>query len=237
MMLVADLIRQAFFTAHVIRENEEAIGFKAVQGLQFLNEIIDDWGAKGIYVPYHTSTLINLVANTPSYNIPLIAELDEAKLLVSTNVQFSLQIADTYLYNTFNFSFPISRPSAVYLSTEQVIDETGKEVSKVWFWPTPNQDYVARLIQKQTLSEVLLFDNLTGMPARVYKTLRYQLANDLQMVYGTEMPPTFYTELKSLVSEMQARNPTDNAVQTRDEFHTQRRFKPWGYGPTQGGGF
>lgn len=236
-MLVADLIRQAFFTAHVIRENEEAIGFKAVQGLQFLNEIIDDWGDKGIYIPYHTTTLINLVANTPSYNIPLIAELDEAKLLVSTNVQFPLQISDTYLFNSFNFSFPIARPSAVYLSTEQIIDDTGTEVSQVWFWPTPNQSYTARLIQKQTLSNVLLFDNLKGLPRGVNKTFRYQLASDIQDVYGTELPDRFYEKLKSLVSEMEARNPSDNTVQTRDEFHTQRRFKPWGYGPVQGGGF
>lgn len=236
-MLVADLIRQSLFTAHVIRENEEPIGFNAVQGLQFLNEIIDDWNSAGINIPYHSETLINLVANVPSYQIPLIAEIDEAKLIASTSVQFALQIADTHLYNTFNFSFPISRPNAVYLSTQQTLDENGAEVSTVWFWPTPNQAYTARLIQKQNLSQVLLFDNLTGLPSRTYKTLRYQLAADFQAVYGTELPDSFYRELGSLIAKMQATNPTDNAVQTRDPFHTQRRFKPWGYGPIQGSGF
>ncbi len=238
-MIVADLIRQAYFTAHVIRENEETIGFRAVQGLQLLNEIIDEWGSIGVNIPFFTTTTLNLVSDVYWYIIPPVAELDEAKIIVSTNVQYPLQIADVHQFSLFNFSFPIARPNAIYLSEEQVVDDDNLPASKVYFYPTPNQAYTAQLIVKKKLQEVLLFDNLdiSTIPPRIYRTLRYQLAADIQNIYGTELPQNFYTELETLKEKMVAINPSDNAVQTSDIFHTQRRFKPWGYGPWFNGGF
>lgn len=235
-MIVADLLRQAYFTAHVIGEGEEADGFLATDGLQIFNQILDDWGSLGVYIPYHTYTTIELVANTPSYVVtPVIAELDEAQLIVSTNLKFSLLMADTKQFSNFNFAFPITRPTSIYIGTQQTFDDNGLLASTVYFWPTPDQAYTAQLIQKQTLANVTLFDDLSMLPPRMYKTLRYQLASDFQIQYGTELPERFYRDLDMLIAKMHANNPSDNAVQTRDIFHTQRRFNPWGYGPRSGG--
>jgi hypothetical protein len=236
-MIVADLIRQSYFTAHVTGEGEEAEGFRAVEGLQFLNEIIDDWGSSGVYIPYNNTTVITTTANVPSYQItPVIIQIDEANLQQSTNVQYPLIIADTHAFNQFNFELLTTRPNYVYLSTEQTLNDDGDLCSTVWVYPTPDQAYTINLIQKSQLQEVELFDNLSALPPRIYKTLRYQLAADLQTVYGTELPEKFYTDLRELVAKMQATNPTDYSLLTQDPFHTQRRFSPWGYGNGVGGG-
>ncbi len=237
-MLVSDLIRQSYFTAHVIREGEETIGFRAVQGLQLLNEILDDWGSLGVYIPYTKIITINTVANTPSYiYTPVLAAIDEAHIIINTNVQYKLQAATEYQFNLMNFNFPLTRPQIFYLSTEQVFNDAGALSSKIYLNPTPDQAYVIKFIARETLQNVLLSDNLTQLSPRIYKTLRYQLAGDIQALYGTELPDKFYSDLRELVGKMQAMNPTDNAVQTMDPFHTQRRFKPWGYGAGIGGTF
>ncbi len=237
-MLVSDLIRQSYFTAHVLREGEETTGFRAVQGLQLLNELLDDWGSLGVYIPYTKINTITTESNVYQYvTTPPVAAIDEAHIIINTNVQYKLQAATEYDFNLMNFSQPLTRPSMYYLSTEQVFNEVGELGSKIYLWPTPDQAYVTKFIVRETLQDVLLFDDLTALPPRVYKTLRYQLAGDIQALYGTELPEKFYMDLRELVAKMQAMNPTDNAVQTMDPLHTQRRFKPWGYGAGVGGTF
>ena len=230
-MVVNDLIRQAYFTAHVLREGEEAIGFKAVQGLQFLNAILDEWGGNGVFIPYTNQIFIDLIANQYLYQYsPVIVELTEAQLIIETNVQQSLYIANEYDFNRMNFQFPITRPNSIYLGKEQAFDQNGNLASNLYFYPTPQQSYTARLMIRQQLAEVTLLQSLDALPARIYKTLRYQLTNDIQLVYGTEMPPKFYNDLQQCIAQMQALNPTDMSVLTTDPFKGYRRFRPWGYG-------
>lgn len=238
-MIVADLLRESYFTAHVIREGGEMSGFRATQGLQFLNEIISKWSRIGIYIPFNVTTILNVEANVYLYTVnPPMAELDEAKLIVSTNVQYPLQIVDTHLFNLFNYNFPVSIPNSIYLSREQAFDENNNPVSNIYIYPTPDQAYTIQIIQKQSLQQVTLFQNLdiSALPPSIYRTLRYQMASDLRDVYGTELPPSFDMQLQEMLAEMMALNPSDNSIQTKDPFHTQRRFKPWGYGPTAQGG-
>lgn len=230
-MIVSDLIRQAYFTAHVTREGQEAAGFRAVQGLQFLNEILDDWGSSEIFIPYTTQVQVNLEANVYKYqSTPVIIEITEAQLVVSNNVQYAIYIANEFDFSRMNFDFPLTqRPQQVYLGREQAFDADGNLCSNLYFYPKPSQAYTVRLMTRNTLANVTLQQSLISLPPRTYKLLRYQLANDIQAVYGTELPQKFYADLNDLIAGMQALNPADMSVLALDPFRGQRRFKPWGY--------
>jgi hypothetical protein len=236
-IIAGELIRESFKLASVLGQDEEPQGSYAIEGLNFLNEIISQWGSLGVYIPYDSKLELTLQQGVSKYEIsPVIAELLEGNITTTGNTPGSaerisvLEFATPKEANLFQNNI-ISRPQYVYLSrAKTVIDDiTGELGSTLEFYPIPDSGYIANILLKYHLNIVKTTDTLDGFPDYYLKPLRYQLAKDLSALYKTELPPSFFDEYEKLIIELKSANPSDLTIQSSNPFLNRRAFKPYNY--------
>lgn len=228
-MIVSELILQAFNLAQVTDPNEELQGFMADDGLMALNSIIAQWGALSIYIPTYTIQSISLVAADYQYTVtPPIAQLLEANIIDSNNVQTTLFNIDLKKQNTLNYAFSAteqSRPSYVFLQNDASVLGVS---TNVFFYPVPDQAYTASLKVKKNLVEFTYSEEIVQIPAFYLKPLRYQLAKDISDIYGSVLSQTFLPEYERIITELKATVKKDMTINCQNPFRGQRQFRPWG---------
>jgi len=236
-IIAGELIREAYKLASVLGQSEEPQGFYSIEGLNFLNEIISQWGALGVYIPYDSKLELVLQQGVATYEVtPVIAELLEGNITTPgsspgrSELLSVLRIATPKEANLFQNNIT-SRPEFMYLRREQTVidDLTGELGSTLEFYPIPDSGYTATLLLKFQLKIVNMTDPLNQFPDYYLKPLRYQLAKDLSALYKTELPPAFFDEYERLMTELKATNPSDLTIQNTNPFLNRRPFRPYNY--------
>lgn len=231
-MIAGLLIRQALLLAAVIDQNDEEIGQYAAIGIQALNDIIDQWSSLSVNLSYNTTITIPIKQNVYEYPVtPVISEITQASMLNNQNILFPLRIATDKEYNLMNFTAPITNPSYVYLGKQQYYTDPTNGVlgSLVYFYPLPNDTYVANLQCRMYLEEVDLFTDLSQIPAYARRYLKYLVASDCINEYGTEPSARFYTELDKAEIAFYAANPVDLSILNDNPFFRSLRMRPRSY--------
>lgn len=231
MPTTAQLIQLAYKNARVGDDREQISGERMNDGLMRVNEILENWSANGILIPYNSTIDIPLVANQADYVVePRIVEFLEGQIQSSDNTLNRLKLADLYNFNSFNFDNTKGRPKWVYIAEDKnLLPLSGAETSTVSFYPVPDASYTARLQVKQPIGELTLEEEILNVPKWFLKGLRYQLAVDISGEYGTVLNETFLAEHARLMTQLEASVPHDYHVNTDNPFRDTRRYKPWGF--------
>jgi hypothetical protein len=228
-----ELIRQAYMLAKVQDPDEEIEGYRPSEGIQLLNGILDQWSALGIYIPRDSLVTITTTANDYLYAVsPQIIQVLEANLLDEYNVQTVLMPADDKEQNLFNYAnsaVSVTRPTNFYLrQNDELIDiTTGYTSTNIYLYPVPDAVYTATFQVKQLLTNVTLYDQFT-LPPFYFEPLKFQLAKQIALLYGTQLDANFMDEYTRLIRQLKAANKKDNTVLTSNVFASNRRFRPWG---------
>lgn len=225
-----DLIRNAMILAHVRDAEDENPSWVALQGIRFLNEIIAQWGSLGIYIPFFTRTSVPITQGVYQYTVqPVITEILEANITDLNNVLNLVYVATDKQFNTWNFTTISGRPAWVYLDHVQVFPdpESSDLGSNIYLYPTPDQSYSLNLCLKNALNEIGYFEQLLEFPTYFMRPLRYELAKEFMVQYGTQVD-NFEPMYQKVMAELKAANPQDLSTQVLNPFQQGWRFRPWG---------
>ena len=90
MYTVLKLITNAFYLSGIVaREFQEVTGTQAQDGLDILNDILDDTAVENDMIPYYTQYFINLSPGTYSYFIPNLIKIDTIVFFIN-GIRFSM---------------------------------------------------------------------------------------------------------------------------------------------------
>lgn len=232
-MKTSELILESYYLAKILDPQEQSEGYYLTDGLRVLNESLVQWSSLGIYIPAIKTLPVNLTANNYLYAVsPQIIEILQANIVDASNVKYPLIIADEKLQNSFNYDIIKTRPSYVYMRQNQdlIDEETGLPSTNLYFYPTPNTTFTANLTIKRIMLEFGLNDDLTTIPSYYIKPLKFQLAIDLGLIYGTsaKFDARFDKEYDRLMTQLKAANRQDMSVLGVNPFLGYRLFRPWG---------
>lgn len=227
---VMDLIKDSYYLSQVKDPGEDIEGYETTVGLRTLNKIIAQWASLSIYIPTYTTLEIELEADVFTYEVtPPITQLLDANLLDQSNVLSVLEQVFLKRQNTFNYALgeqAPTRPCAIFIDNDKENMENNR--STVFFFPVPDAPYLATLRVKQMLQPLLAEDDIIEIPPQNEKALMYQTANDLSIIYASQLPPRFDKEYDKIMREMKGANRRDVTVKNRNPFyHRYRRFRPW----------
>lgn len=225
----ADMVAEAFYYSNVKDPGEEILGYEASTGLQALNAIIDQWSGTSIYIPTYTIQEIVTVPGTFQYTVtPPITQLLESNLIDVNNVLWPLRQIDLKRLNLLNF--PLSeqartRPNLIFLQDDTAVLGTS---TTVILFPVPDQIYTVTLRAKKYLTPFLYSDTIIEIPPFGRKALKFQLARDLSIEFGSNLDDKFESEYQRVMRALRAANKRDNTVINSNPYNTGwRQFRPW----------
>lgn len=224
-----ELVKSAFYYSNVKDPGEEILGYEATTGLEALNAIIDQWSGTSIYIPTYYIETITTVPGDYQYTItPPITQLLEANLIDSRNVLTYLRPIDLKRFNLLNIPLGVqspTRPNVIFLQDDAAV--IGVSTTVILF-PIPDQVYTVTLRAKKYLTPFLYADTVLEIPPFGRKALKFQLARDLSVEYGSILDDKFESEYQRVMKALRAANKKDSTVINSNPFNTGwRQFRPW----------
>jgi hypothetical protein len=179
-----ELITNAFYASGVVsREFETVSGQQIGDGLQWLNEIIDEKVVDDGMIPYESTYSFAAVPGQEIYSIPNLIAVDTLVFFLNS-VRFSMD------YNKRNNYFGSNRVNNIQTLPYQWYFERQKGGGNLYIYFTPDKAYPMELHGTFRLNEVTLFQDLSLTLDRFYTTyLKYALADRVCAEYNYVTPP------------------------------------------------
>lgn len=186
---VNDLIIRAFATLGIYAPYKTVSGTDTLTGLFHLNELLDYFQHNGLYIPFFTDINFTMTVGQDEYVISQDVAAD-----VTSNPIIELDYVNIF-YN--DVSYPVEivsyaqvdlniRNTQVNSRPNRVVLQKNVDTSKVIFYQRPDLSYDCRIRGKIYLSNVLLQDDLSGIPGYYHRFMRYMLARELKDIYKSE---------------------------------------------------
>lgn len=185
-----ELITNAFYASGVVsREFETVSGSQIGDGLNWLNEIIDEKTVDDGMIPYESTYTFTAVPGQEIYPIPNLIAVDTLVFFLNS-VRFSMD------YNKRNNYFGSNRVDNIQTLPYQWYFERQFGGGNLYIYFTPDKSYPMELHGTFRLSEVALFQNLSLSLDRFYITyLKYCLADRICSEYNYVTPPNVVKQL------------------------------------------
>ena len=185
-----ELITNAFYASGVVsREFETVSGQQIGDGLQWLNEIIDEKVVDDGMIPYESTYTFNAVPGQEIYPIPNLIAIDTLVFFLNS-VRFSMD------YNKRNNYFGSNRVNNIQTLPYQWYFERQLGGGNLYIYFTPDKAYPMELHGTFRLAEVALFQDLSITLDRFYITyLKYALADRVCSEYNYVTPPNVVKQL------------------------------------------
>lgn len=210
-----------------IPEEQDVPSYMIQRGLEIMNDVIDEWSAQRIYIPYQNVLSLQLNTNQESY---LIGNSDLFDL--NTNEIMMVLQMNIFDPNAPGVAYPTLPPmtETVYAnipyrtSTGIPVQyllrnhtNTGGEYSELLFQPLPYKPLTARIVCKQRLSRVALTDNLTELPREWIMGLKYKIAINLAQIYGKQLNGTWVQLAMDAIATLESMAIDIDYMTRRDE--------------------
>ncbi|OGO93506.1 MAG: hypothetical protein A3F10_05640 [Coxiella sp. RIFCSPHIGHO2_12_FULL_42_15] len=206
-----DVIRRGIALTGIHPANEDMPATYLMDGLSILNDILDEWGGFGIYIPYQSELSFSL---TPG----------KKHVVVSNRIPSDIQAAELIhilqaTIDTFELDL-LSESQHLHLLKNAVQRPTGlllrrfPNYSQLIFDAVPDKAYTIHLLCKQRLLEVDLFQQFDQVPAHYWRALTYQIAVDFAAMVGASLSPTIENRAEKMVLNLLASNIPDLTIKT-----------------------
>lgn len=184
------LISGAFYTAGVAsREFETVSGQQIGDGLQWLNDIIQENVVNDGMIPYETTYSFSTVAGQEKYTIPDLIQIDTLTFFINT-VRFGMVPVGRDLY------FGSSRANNVKSLPCTYYFEKQLNGGDLYMYFLPSQIFPIELHGTFGMSSVSLGQDLSLTLAQFYTTyLRYALADRICSEYNLTTSPGIVKQL------------------------------------------
>lgn len=210
-----------------IPEEQEVPGYMVSRGLELLNDILDEWGASRIFIPYQselTLPLINnqqiyLIGNSSLYSLNTNQVIEILELVIQVTsasgqpVTYDTIQMTEQQYATIAFRTAQGTP-AQWLLRNHV------DYSEIRFQPVPsffNGTMNALILCKQRLSRVTEGQNLAEIPNHFLLALKLQLSLYAQDIFGVTLPPEQVSRTQKTLDNLLASNFNVDFVAQIDE--------------------
>lgn len=232
---VQNILYIAFREARILLRPQAANSKNELQdGLLFLNQLVDQWSARGCYA--WTTTFLTYPALTPGYNpvrigpnlvppdfaaTPRPVRLQSAQLILNTSnpvvtLPINLRDAAWYAAQTVK-TIQTSVPTDLYY-------EPDFPNGSLYFWPVPDFPYGVilevwvQLQQFQTLCDCFI------APPAYLASITLTLAEELSDIWGTQAPPNLARRAMKARDALQSNNNLAPRIKSAD-FGTMSRPK------------
>lgn len=190
-IVVSELIKSSMRLIGAVASGETPTADEISDGLQVLNDMLENWSTESLSVWGSSNQTFNLVANQRTYTIGPAGnwntqrpqDIDDAYCTFS-GVDFPVKVISQEAYNEINLK------SMAQPIVERLLYVNEFPLGVVTVWPVPTQALPITLTMQRILTfPVAATDVLTGPPGYA-KALRFCLAVELAPEFGVEASPT-----------------------------------------------
>lgn len=232
---IGEIIAQSYRLAGVTRENEVLTGAQAATGLFLLNNMLAEWGESGTYCffisnlefPAKGNGLDYTIGNSDSFDVNAnpFAQIYSLTYNVG-NITYTPEYITPKRFNSIVFK-SISNFPGVWTY------EVQKDYTLVRLYPrTQGGNQVIKIVGKQRLGSVTLFQNSDNVPRYAFNALCYSLADLVSDFEASQLPSNFENKLQKHMNALAGANKFDFEIESLDPFE---ECSPMGRG--RGGGY
>jgi len=226
---INDIIIKAFYLVNEYSPEEMPTAYEISEGLDYLNELLDNLSANNVYIPYNNDVVFNTVAHQAKYSLSKqpSADVDTNKIVEITDAWINYQgLVYPLTKIQHDEAFQITRYPNAYTRPSQIFFNNSDYESFVTFFYTPDIVYEVHLRVKQVLDHFDLNQEITTLPPYYQRFLRYALARELASVFETDT----WSEIKEkeyqrMYSDLQSASDTDWSLNISGVL--KRRYIGW----------
>jgi hypothetical protein len=208
-VITLDLIKGAARLINVIASGEPLNPSDAQDGLQALNEMLEEWSTESLSVWGSVNNSFNMVPGTSTYtigtggtfNVDRPVRISDAFCRLN-GVDFPVEIIDQTKYNLIGLK---TQSGAL---VEQLLYVNDNPLGQIFLWPVPTQVGPLVLSLDRIIASIANLANTINWPPLYAKALRYNLAVALAGEYGTDAPNDVKEIAKQTRKKIKAANQT-----------------------------
>lgn len=217
-----DIILHALYLIGELGVEETPDAFMMEQGIELINEVLDNYNQDNILIPYQTTHTFDFVASqstysvsdiisSPTVNANRILDLVFANYTVESQVTYPLNIVSkAEFYEITRLTTLDTRPGIIFLDKQA-------DRSNLVVYPNPDQGYECKVILKSMLDFLSLGEDISGLPPNYYGLLKYSLARKFQLVYpSAQWSPVAEQMYQELYENAKNSNETDLTIRPSD---------------------
>lgn len=225
---VVSIITSAARKIGAIPEEQDVPAYINQRGLEILNDIIDEWSAQRIYIPYQNIYNLTLNANQESYLIGEDASYDlnlpEIMMVLQMNIFDPAAPGVAYptlppMTETVYANIPYRTSTGIptqYLLRNHT-SNAAPPYSELLFQPLPYKELTAKIVVKARLDRLALTDGIGQLPREFLMGLKYKLAINLAQVYGKALTPQFTQLAMNAIDTLESSAVDIDYMTRRDE--------------------
>ena len=215
---VNELVSGAFYASGIVsREFETVSGAQLSDGINWLNEVINEKVVDMDMIPYETTASLDLIAGTEEYFITDLIKIDTLTFTIDS-VRFPVQkMARDQYFTMVRSNSTTSLPVMYYMERE-----LGGARLYVYF--NPSEAYTCEIKGIYRLSEVAEGDDLSLTLDTFYTTyLRYALSQKICDEYAMQVPGGVQAQLNKYQALISKRSrPLDLHIRKISSLGTNR---------------
>lgn len=188
---INQLIDAAYRFLGEVGADEVVTGTETSDGLYILNELLDQFSAGGVYIPYNQKVTFNFTPGKGTYSFSDVVSADETvsrivgisyanyfvQVGTSDPISYPLYIINkSQYYNIVRLPNLQTRPGFVFLDRQ--ITE-----SFLTYYPIPDQAYQCTMGLKLMIASFVLNQVIVNVPPYAQRFLRYALTRELKGWY------------------------------------------------------
>ena len=218
---IGEIIAQAYRLAGITRENVVLTGSQANTGLFLLNNLLAAWGESGTYCFFVNSLTFEAIGNSLDYLIGNSTAFDVDAQPFSQIYSLTYDVGNiTY---TPKYITPKDFNSIVFKSITNYpacwTYEVFKDYTLLRLYPrTQGGNQTIKIVGKQRLGNVTLFQNSDNVPRYAFNPLIYALAELVSDFEGGQLPRDFSSKLTRYMTMLESSNQFDFEVNQGDAF-------------------
>lgn len=220
---IGELIAQSFRLAGITRANVALTGAQINTGLFLLNNLLAEWAETGTYCFFVSNLEFAATGNTLDYYIGLDDSFDVNAAPFSQiysmtynngNITYTAKYVTPKLFNQIVFKSITNYPACFTY-------EVQKDYTLLRVYPrTQGGNQTIKIVGKQRLLQVSLFQDSTQIPRYAFNPILYALAELVSDFEGGQLPSDFEGKLRKHMINLAASNKNDFEIQTRDPFQS-----------------
>lgn len=185
-----ELIVNSLYLTGQLGVGETPDAYMLSTGIELINEILDNFSADGIYIPYLTTLSFTMTPSQGTYSISTNsgADISGNRIIDLTFVNYSVvSSGNTVIYPitiiTKDNFFLITRLNPIETRPCFAVLNKQADASYITFYPTPDQAYPCEIRCKSMLNSVIPHQTLNDLPPYFYGALKYTLARKFIAYY------------------------------------------------------
>ncbi len=204
----------------------QSVGADLIErGREILNDLLGEWGASNIFIPYQSLLTIDLLANQEVFTIGLDDSYDLNSAAIIDLLQVNIQIP-----NNSNVNYPcsiITEKMYYNMITRNIVGipsyillRSYPDFCELHFQTIPSVDCIVLLLCKQRLEQISVIQlnqNLDKIPFNAVRALKYAIAKELFFYFPFQKPESFDKDAQIIIDSYVGSNIGVDPYVKKDE--------------------